>query len=213
MPKVPLPAKGKKGLVALVGAIAATLLLTSVPKHEGEALTTYYDPVGIATVCYGDTDPNMAIPGASYTREECLRSLERQLIAHAEPVLACAPGVIASPEMTAAFVSLAYNIGAPAFCKSTVARRFNSGDYQGACKAVEMWNKAGGKVLPGLVRRRADERALCERGIPAMLDAMNNPHERAVRGSPEGGTGAHGVPVQVRRTKADTATAQGAGRD
>lgn len=178
MPKPQLPAKGRKSLAALVGAVAATLLLVSVPKHEGEALTTYDDPVGIATVCYGDTDPNMAVPGASYTREECLRSLEDQLVAHAEPVLVCAPGVLASPEMTASFVSLAYNIGTHAFCKSTVVRRFNSGDYQGACKAIEMWNKAGGKVLPGLVRRRADERALCERGIPAMLEA------RQARGAP-----------------------------
>ena len=169
MPKIPLPLKGKKGLAALVGAVAATLLLTTVPVHEGEVLSTYYDPVGIATVCYGDTDPAMAVPGASYTREECLQSLERQLIAHAGPVLECAPGVTASPDMTAAFVSLAYNIGTSAFCRSTVARRFNSGDYQGACAAIEMWNRAGGRVLPGLVQRRADERAMCERGVPDML--------------------------------------------
>ncbi len=69
----------------------------------------------------------------------------------------------------AAFVSLAYNIGASAFCKSTVVKRFKSGDYYGACAAIEMWNQAGGKVWPGLVVRRADERAMCERGIPAML--------------------------------------------
>jgi lysozyme len=163
MPK--LPQFVGKRLAALVGAAAATLLLTFVPAHEGEVLTTYYDPVGIATVCYGDTDPALAVPGATYSREECLRSLERQLIAHAGPVLECAPGVIASPEMTAVFVSLAYNIGTSAFCKSSVARRFNSGDYVGACAAIEMWNQAGGKVLPGLVKRRADERAMCERGI------------------------------------------------
>lgn len=177
MPKISLPGK-KKSLAALVGAVAATLLFATVPKHEGEVLTTYYDPVGIATVCYGDTDPAMAIPGASYSREECLRSLERQLIKHAWPVLECAPGVSASPEMTASFVSLAYNVGTPAFCKSTVVRRFNSGDYQGACDAILMWNRAGGKVLPGLVVRRKDERALCIQGIPAMLQAREGaPHD------------------------------------
>jgi lysozyme len=158
----------KKTLVGLVGAAAVAILLTFVPEHEGEVLTTYRDPVGVATVCYGDTDPAMAIPGVTYTRGECLRSLERQLVAHAEPVLACTPGVEQSPEMTAAFVSLAYNIGTGAFCKSTVARRFNSGDHQGACEAITWWDKAGGKVLPGLVVRRADESRLCQRGIPAM---------------------------------------------
>ena len=119
MPKV------SKRLAALVGTVAAGILLVFVPRHEGEVLTTYYDPVNVATVCYGDTDPAMAVPGASYSREECLRSLERQLVAHAEFVLECAPGVAASPEMTAAFVSLAYNIGGSAFCGSTVARLYS----------------------------------------------------------------------------------------
>lgn len=161
----------KKKLAAVVGVSAATLLLVTVPRHEGEVLATYIDPVGVATVCYGDTDPNMAIPGATYSRAECLQSLERQLVTHAEPVLETVPEVVASPEMTAAFVSLAYNIGAEAFRKSTVVRRFRSGDYAGACRAIEMWRFAGGRELPGLVRRRADERALCEKGFPAMQAA------------------------------------------
>ena len=160
-----MAARGKKTLAGVVGVAAAGILYAFVPAHEGEVLTTYIDPVGIATVCYGDTDSALAVPGASYSRAECLASLERQLIAHAEPVLA------ASPEMTAAFVSLAYNIGPSAFKKSTVVRRFRARDYAGACAAMEMWNKAGGRVLPGLVTRRADERALCEQGIPAMLAA------------------------------------------
>lgn len=169
----PSKPKKTKSLAAVVGIAAASLLFVSVPAHEGEVLTTYYDPVGIATVCYGDTDPEMTIPGVVYTREECLQSLERQLVAHAEPVLACVPEVIASPEMTAAFVSLAYNIGSTAFCKSTVVKRFKAGDYAAACKSIELWNKAGGKKLKGLVRRRADERALCEQGIETMRGASH----------------------------------------
>lgn len=161
----------KKKLAAVVGVSAAALLLATVPRHEGEVPATYIDPVGVATVCYGDTDPNMAIPGATYSRAECLQSLERRLVTHAEPVLETVPEVVTSPEMTAAFVSLAYNIGAEAFRKSTVVRRFRSGDYAGACRAIEMWRFAGGRELPGLVRRRADERALCEKGIPAMQAA------------------------------------------
>ena len=161
--------RGKKTLAGVVGVTAAGILYAFVPAHEGEVLTTYIDPVGIATVCYGDTDPAMAVPGATYSRAECLASLERQLVAHAGPVLEAVPEAAASPEMTAAFVSLAYNIGAGAFRRSTVVKRFRAGDYAGACAAIEMWNKAGGRVLPGLVTRRADERALCEQGIPAML--------------------------------------------
>lgn len=160
--------KRKKTLAALVGTAAAGILMATVANYEGEYLTTYKDPVGIDTVCYGDTDPEMAIPGVTYSRVECLKSLERQLVNHAEPVLKIVPTVKESPEMTAAFVSLTYNIGPGAFKKSTVVKRFKAGDYAGACEAIKMWNKAGGKVLKGLVRRREGESELCKQGIPAM---------------------------------------------
>ena len=120
------------------------------------------------TVCYGDTSPDMAIPGAAYTREECLESLMDQLIQHAGPVVECAPGVTKSPEMTAAFTSLAYNIGTGAFCRSTVVKRFKAGNYGGACEAMKMWNRSGGRVVHGLVLRRFDESVLCWQGVPEM---------------------------------------------
>ena len=154
----------KKTLAGVVGIVAATILYTTIPSHEGEVLHGYLDPVGVATKCYGDTKDVEV--GREYSREECLRSLEAQLIAHAEPVLECTPILKGHPFQLAAAVSLAYNIGSKAYCGSTVARRFNNGQWQEACAAFEMWNKAGGKVLKGLVRRRADERALCERGLP-----------------------------------------------
>jgi len=160
------PPLQKKTLAGVVGLAAAAVLMVIVPNYEGAVLTTYYDPVGIATVCYGDTDPAMAIPGKRYTREECLRSLEQKLIAHADPVLACTPDLAGHPNQLAAAVSLAYNIGPAAYCKSTVAKRFNAGDFAGGCAAFSMWTRAGGKELPGLVRRRADERRLCEQDLP-----------------------------------------------
>lgn len=60
-----------------------------------------------------------------------------------------------------AAVQLAYNIGVERFCKSTVARRFNAGDYAGACDAFLMWNKFQGRELRGLTERRKRERARC----------------------------------------------------
>jgi hypothetical protein len=59
-----------------------------------------------------------------------------------------------------AFLSLAYNIGPGAFKKSSALRLFNAGDKAGAAKALLMWNKAGGKVLAGLTRRREAEKKL-----------------------------------------------------
>ena len=73
----------------------------------------------------------------------------------------CAPVPMYQHEFDA-FVSLAYNIGEDAFCKSTLARKLKAGDYAGACREIEKWVYFKGKTLPGLVKRRADERARCE---------------------------------------------------
>lgn len=68
-----------------------------------------------------------------------------------------------------AYLSFAYNVGAGAFCASTMARRLNAGDYAGACAEFDRWTFFKGRDCrdpandcAGLVRRRADERARCE---------------------------------------------------
>ncbi len=61
-----------------------------------------------------------------------------------------------------AFVSMSYNIGANAFCNSTLVKKLNLGDYAGACAEISRWNKQGGKTLAGLTKRREEERAICE---------------------------------------------------
>lgn len=151
---------GKKTLKATVGAGVAAALLSYVPQFEGMILRGYKDPIGIVTACAGHT--KTAVLGKPYTREECLVLLEQDLVEHAEPVLACTPTLKDKPGPLAAATSLAFNIGTGAYCRSTAAKRFNAGDIAGGCAAIEMWNKAGGRVLPGLVKRRATERAICE---------------------------------------------------
>ncbi|MEX3951965.1 lysozyme [Paraburkholderia sp. EG287B] len=160
----------KKTLVGVVGAATAALLLSTVPKLEGEVLRGYLDPVGIPTKCVGDTHD--VVVGKVYSAAECRESLETQLIVHAEPVLKCTPGLKGRTYQLGAAVSFAYNVGTGAYCGSTTARRFNAGDYRGACKAMNesdsgkaQWVTSGGRVLPGLVKRRALERAICERGL------------------------------------------------
>ncbi|POR54572.1 lysozyme [Paraburkholderia eburnea] len=160
----------KKTLVGVVGAATAALLVSVVPKFEGVVLRGYLDPVGIPTKCMGDTHD--VVVGKRYSEAECRESLEAQLIAHAEPVLKCTPWLKGRTYQLGAAVSFAYSIGTGAYCGSTTARRFNAGDYRGACKAMNesdagkpQWVTARGQVLPGLVKRRADERAICERGL------------------------------------------------
>jgi len=168
--KAPMTAARKGTLVALVGAGAAAILATIVPGFEGTRLIGYRDPVGIPTKCMGDTRD--VVVGRRYTAEECRVSLEEQLVLHAGPVMACVPGLAGRTYQAAASVSFAYNIGVGAFCRSTAARRFNTGDWRGGCRAFNeddagrpQWVTAAGVRLPGLVRRRAEERALCEMGL------------------------------------------------
>ena len=60
-----------------------------------------------------------------------------------------------------AYVQLSYNIGAGAFCGSTLVRKLNAGDYMGACQEILRWNKFKGRELRGLTNRRQAEYQLC----------------------------------------------------
>jgi lysozyme len=73
------------------------------------------------------------------------------------------PELKGKPNALAASVSLAYNIGTAGFCRSTAAKRFRAGDVRGGCNAFLVWNKAGGRVVAGLARRRSAERSICLR--------------------------------------------------
>ncbi len=151
------------GLVALVGAAAAGILMNIVPEHEGVVNKGYRDPVGIPTKCVGDT--TNVVLGRVYTDEECRVSLDTQLIAHAKPVIACTPQIKDNPYVLAAAIDLAYNIGTHAYCKSTVANRFRAGRIRDGCDGMLAWVYAKGRKLPGLVKRREANRALCLRGV------------------------------------------------
>lgn len=158
------PQTRKGPLIALIGAAAAAILIPTVTQWEGTEYVSYRDVVGIWTVCTGDT-ANVT-PGKTYSKAECEARLERQLIAHAKPVMQCVPGLTRNrPNQLAASVSLAYNIGTSAFCRSTVARRFNAGQWKAGCDAFLMWRFAGGREIRGLKRRREAERSICLKGL------------------------------------------------
>lgn len=160
---------GKGGLIALVGTSVALIVTPLVATWEGKENTPYRDIAGILTVCYGDT-ANVT-PGKRLSDAECTARLETQLVNHAKPVLRCTPGLRQHPEALAAAISLTYNIGPTAYCKSTVARHFNAGDIRRGCDNFLSWNKArvNGRLqaVRGLTRRRNDERSICLRSIAA----------------------------------------------
>jgi lysozyme len=153
----------KRGLAAIVGAAAAAALYTFTPSFEGTKLTTYRDIGNIFTYCTGATED--AQWGKTYTPAECKAQLDRDLARHAEGISKCVDMNRLTDGQKVAFVDAAYNIGVQAFCGSSMARKANAGDLAGACAALSMWDKVGGKAIVGLTRRRAAERELCLKGI------------------------------------------------
>ena len=70
-----------------------------------------------------------------------------------------------TPLRDAAYTSLCYNVGVRGCSRSTAVRRLNRGDVTGGCRALTWWNKAGGRVVRGLVNRRAAEERYCLAGV------------------------------------------------
>jgi len=184
------PAK-RKTLAGIIGALAASILLVSVPAEESgrtvtatiatdgtatvrhvagrQYLDAYLDIVGVATACDGITKGVRM--GQRYTEARCAELLEDELVAHAEPLLACVPQLKAPgrDRVRAAAISWAYNVGTAAACGSTAAKLWRAGDVAGGCRAMLRWDKAGRppRVVRGLAARRAREVKLCLTGLAA----------------------------------------------
>lgn len=162
-------------------AAAGTVLAFAVAfigGWEGRSLKAYPDIVGVWTICFGSTKGVQ--PGQTKTPEECDALLARDITSHEIGMRRCLrnPGrtlkdrlggesddVIPSGAYVA-FVSLAFNIGVAGFCKSSLPRLIDAGDIEVACNKLPAFNRAGGRVVQGLVNRRAAERKLCLEGIP-----------------------------------------------
>lgn len=144
----------------------AVICATCVGGFEGLRTVAYMDPVGIPTYCFGETqrsDGSRVQIGDRATIDECKEMLVERVQEFGAGVDGCVIGPL-MPDRKAAYTSLAYNIGIGAFCKSSIARKHNTGDLAGACDAFLLYNKAGGVVWPGLNKRREKEREICRAG-------------------------------------------------
>jgi lysozyme len=133
-------------------------------RWEGLRLDAYLCPAKVWTIGYGHT--RTAKPGMKITEADAKALLESDL-GWATAAVNRLVRVPLNQNQFDALVSLVYNIGEGGFAGSTVLRRLNAGDYAGAARAFEMWNKitdsAGRKVVSrGLENRRASERLLFE---------------------------------------------------
>ncbi len=148
-------------------------------KHEGlytlnkkdGLVYAYHDPVGYPTIGYGNL-LSMQKYGdlskyAPKTIAECEKDLEAELLEKMKIVVKMSP-VLAKPENAYRLVAItdfAFNIGQGDYQESTLKKRVDAEDWDRAVVEIKRWNKADGKVLRGLVKRRADEAALLLREV------------------------------------------------
>ncbi|WP_231746330.1 lysozyme [Sphingobium baderi] len=133
-----------------------------IKQYEGCKLKAYKCPAGIWTIGYGRTTNVKSGDTCSQTQADAwlieeYDAFERQVLALVKVPLAA--------NQLGALVSFTYNLGAQSLKESSLRRLLNEGDYEGAVVQFARWNKAGGKVLNGLVNRRAAETALFRSGI------------------------------------------------
>lgn len=129
-----------------------------IADHEGLVLHTYKDAVGILTIGVGHTGPDV-LPGMTITREQAMELL-RSDVYEAEHSVNSLVKVELTQDQFDALISFVFNVGGTAFSKSTLLKKLNKGDYQGAALEFSRWNKAGGRELLGLTKRRIAEARL-----------------------------------------------------
>jgi lysozyme len=132
-----------------------------IKRNEGCVLTAYPDPATGGdpwTIGFGHTGDDVS-PGMVITDEQAEALLVKDLDKFETGVADLLdPNVTTSDNQYGAMVSLAYNVGLGNFEKSSVLRLHNTGDFAAAADAFLLWNKAAGRVMAGLDRRRHEER-------------------------------------------------------
>lgn len=131
--------------------------LALIQLSEGLRLTAYRDAAGVWTIGYGSTRGVKA--GMKITQEQSIKRLQAD-VEEAEATVNKRVMVPLAQHQFDALVSFVFNVGGGAFRKSTLLEKLNLADYAGAANELSRWVKAKGRVLPGLVTRRAAERAL-----------------------------------------------------
>ena len=136
--------------------------LDLIKEFEGFRTNAYLCPANVWTVGYGATyyeDRTKIKPGDVVSKqrgEELLKNTVKDF----ENAVTQLVKVPLTPNQFAALVSFAFNVGVGAFSKSTLLKVLNQNNYDQAANELLRWNKGGGRVLPGLTRRREAERKL-----------------------------------------------------
>jgi lysozyme len=184
--------------------------LDLIKQFEGLELEAYQDIVGVWTIGYGHTSmagPPDVVPGMEISEREATQILKRDLDQY-ESAVKKAVKVNITQNMFDALTSITYNIGVNGMKSSTFSKRLNNKDYIGAAEAMKWWNKAGGEVVTGLVRRRNAEAALFLEGYEEEVEGKT---EEIARGSTVEENGPRRGNLATSRTMGGATAAGGAG--
>jgi lysozyme len=141
---------------------ALELALRVIRAFEGCRLRAYLDAVGVWTICWGST--RGVKEGDTATQTHCDMLLASEAGGFMLRVLQLCPELAPYPARLAAVTSFAYNLGLGSLSASTLRRKIRRKDWDGAAAEFPKWKFAGGRVLRGLVLRRAAERRMFEGG-------------------------------------------------
>jgi len=140
-----------------------------IQKWEGFRSKPYICPSGHNTIGYGNTyymdGKKVALTDKAISEAEASMLMKNILARDFVPKVDKMVVVEVGQNMFDAICALAYNVGVGAIGKSTLMKKLNSLDFEGAAAEFSKWNKAGGRVVAGLTARRAEERALFEKDI------------------------------------------------
>lgn len=148
--------KSRIAIAALVVSFAGGVGIALHEGYVGEASVPVKGDV--YTLGFGAT--GNVKPGDKTTPTRALVRLLADINSHSAGIKRCINVPLYQHEFDA-YSSLAYNIGAGAFCKSTLVRKLNAGDYTGACAQILRWDYFQGRRLPGLTQRRQAEFDTC----------------------------------------------------
>ena len=132
--------------------------------YEGFSSKPYLCPAGVATIGYGNTyyghKQPVTMKDVSITKEEAEKLLLEEINKVALGVLRLCPILISHNNKLNAIVDFSYNLGLGRLQTSTLRRKINQESWEEAAKELLKWNRGGGRILPGLVKRRQSEAAL-----------------------------------------------------
>lgn len=145
-------------LVASLSITAATLVgIASYEGYTDQAI----QPIPGDSWTYGFGETDGVKKGDRTTPVRALVRLLDSTEKHADGIKKCLDGASLYPHEFQAYLSLSYNIGVGAFCRGSIPVKVKAQQYQQACETILLYNKAGGKVIQGLVNRRQSEYKIC----------------------------------------------------